>query len=98
MLSSLHARMMRTAISPRLATNTFSNMGKVVGKPSGRPDLEQRLAELNGFAVFNKDLGDHTPNLGFDFVHHLHGFNDADHGFRPHFSSNIYIRGGIWGR
>src|ERR1017187_2501518 len=35
MFSSLHARMMRTAISPRLATKTFSNMIFKSGRATG---------------------------------------------------------------
>ena len=43
-------------------------------------DFEERLAEFDGFAVFDEDFLDDAFDLGLDFVHHLHGFNDADDG------------------
>src|SRR5947207_1870421 len=87
MFSSLQARMMRTAISPRFATRIFSNMWQRCYKrsdrarwppvsvrdqaKSDRSNLEQGLAELNGFGVFDQDLSEHAFDLGLDFVHDL---------------------------
>jgi hypothetical protein len=39
---------------------------------------DQRLIELNRFAVFNKNGFDDAGMIGFNLVHHLHGFHDAD--------------------
>src|SRR6058998_2840891 len=80
MLSSLQARMMRTAISPRLATRIFSNMtgdGTLVRRLKW-PNLEDRLAEFDRFSVIDEDFSDHSANLCFDFVHHFHGLDDAN--------------------
>src|SRR4026208_2592907 len=85
--SSLHARIMRTAISPRFATRIFSNMS--VGRarrfsapfesPLRRSNLEHRLAELHRLGVIHQDRTDHTLRLGFDLIHHLHRLYDANH-------------------
>ena len=40
-------------------------------------DGEQRLIELNRFAVFHKDGINGAGLVRFDLVHHLHGFDDA---------------------
>src|SRR5574344_2696804 len=72
MPSSLQARRMRSAISPRLAMTTLSNMGI-----DPLFDNEQRLIEFNGIAVFNQDALDHASLVRLDLVHHLHGFDDA---------------------
>src|SRR6266496_909403 len=105
MFSSLHARMMRTAISPRLATRIFSNMQ--IGRqqpgpwrmgaesPLIWPQFEQRLAEFHRFGIFDHDLGNDALGLSFDFVHDLHGFDNADNRFRVNFSPNFDVRGGF---
>src|SRR5437868_13308028 len=91
MFSSLQARIMRTAISPRLATKTFSNMGKINGDPrlatwrSKRPHLEHGLAELHWFCVINQNLGNNALHLGLDFVHHFHRFDKAHDSVRSNF-------------
>lgn len=41
---------------------------------------EQYLAELDGLAVVNANLDDFRINLGLDFVHDLHGLDDAEDG------------------
>src|SRR6201994_2959768 len=64
---SLQARLMRSAISPRLAMRIFSNMSA---------DDEQRLAELDRLAVGDTDL-QHGATLGRgDGVHGLHRLDD----------------------
>ncbi len=40
---------------------------------------EQRLAEFDGLAVGDVALHDFARSIGLDFVHQLHGFDDADH-------------------
>src|ERR1051325_4321425 len=71
---SRHARITRSAISPRLAINTFLNMA---GTSHG--DLEQRLAVLDGRAVVDQDRGDRAGDGGLDLVHQLHPLHDAQH-------------------
>src|SRR5690349_7658130 len=68
MPSSLQARWMRSAISPRLAMRTFSNI------PSG--DDEQRLAVFDRRAVADKDLRHRAGARAADLVHHLHRLDD----------------------
>src|SRR5207302_8599093 len=74
---SLHAQITRRAISPRFAIRTLRNMFR--GRGSIRPDGEKRLTIFDGPAIFDMVLHDHACHLGFDFVHQLHGFNDAKH-------------------
>src|SRR3954454_18249521 len=68
---SLHARITRSAISPRFATRTFLNMLD--------RDLEQRLAVLDRRAILDEDSGDRAGDIGFDLVHELHRLDDAQH-------------------
>src|SRR5262245_47148613 len=76
---SLHARRTRSAISPRLAINTLSNIG--VGR-SARLLLgallnnHQRLAELDRLAVGDQHLRYHAGLRGRNVVHGLHGLDD----------------------
>src|SRR6185369_1010696 len=101
MLSSLHARMMRTAISPRLATRIFSNIQSRKREvraveprdPSTGPKFEQRLAKLHWFGIFDHDLGDYSLGLGLYLIHHLHRLDDANHRLRTHFGPHLNIRG-----
>src|SRR5438876_4058890 len=106
MFSSLQARMMRTAISPRFDTRIFSNISVIdavrwrtrqpgSGARSGWPNLEQGLAEFDGFGVFNQDLREHALGLGFDFVHDLHGLDDANNALRVHVRADLDIGGGF---
>src|SRR5690606_15519937 len=71
--SSLHARMMRSAISPRLAMSTFC----IAASGSGSGDAEQGLIEFDRLAVVGRDSLDATARFGFDGVRPLHGFKDA---------------------
>src|ERR1700722_2276003 len=90
--------MMRTAISPRLATRIFSNMIQM-GLPSGWADAEKRLAKFDGFGVFDQNMGDDAFDLGLDLVHHLHGFDQADDGLRRYFRPDFHVIGCVrgWG-
>src|ERR1700734_79690 len=69
--SSRQARRMRSAISPRLAITTFSIIALF--------DDEQRLAELDRLTVLGEDRRDAPCLVGFDLVHHLHRFDDAEY-------------------
>src|SRR5437660_9022096 len=65
---SLHARWMRSAISPRLAIRIFSNMALL--------DHDERLAELHGLGVLHQDLHDLAALRRRDRVHGLHRLDD----------------------
>src|SRR5580704_17793966 len=69
MPSSRHARNMRSAISPRLAMTTFSNIALF--------DDEQGLAEFDRLAIRGENGRDPALLVGLDLVHHLHGVDDA---------------------
>src|SRR4051812_45701990 len=75
--SSLHARTMRNAISPRFAIKTFLNMRATLAS-AALLDLEQLLAELDRLAVLHQDLGDRAFDVALDFVHQLHRFDNAE--------------------
>src|SRR5690606_37693257 len=91
MPSSLQARRMRRAISPRLAISTFSIMWAAyrqwTSKGAGwrRPpdnsgtsaDHEQRLVELDRLTILDQNLQDRAGRIRLDLIHHLHGFDDA---------------------
>src|SRR4029079_11034072 len=71
--SSLQARMIRRAISPRFATrmrwNTTSGL-----------DQEERLVELHRFLILDEHLDDGPGHLRLDLVEDLHGLDEAEHG------------------
>src|SRR5690606_10428635 len=67
---SLHARITRSAISPRFAIRMRRNTSHPL-------QAEQRLAELDRSAVLHEDRGDLGRELGLDLVHHLHRLDDA---------------------
>src|SRR5436190_20360241 len=71
---SLHAEMMRRAISPRLAMSTFE-----IGIGRSNLDGEQLLAVLDGLSVLRVDLRDHAVDVRLDLVHQLHRLDDAEH-------------------
>src|ERR1051325_7229774 len=75
---SRHARITRSAISPRLAISTFLNMIGLF-RLSSRGDLEQRLAILDRGAVLDEDRDDRAGDVGLDLVHQLHRLDDAQH-------------------
>src|SRR5258707_9782242 len=72
---SRHARMIRSAISPRLAMRILWNISRGSAQ---RVYQEEWLAELDGLAVLDHDLGDAPRHLGLDLVHQLHRLDDAD--------------------
>src|SRR5262245_57593129 len=45
---------------------------------SERLDQEQLLSVLHGLGVLDQDADDAALGLGFDLVHQLHRFDDAD--------------------
>src|SRR5438067_13031066 len=67
---SLQARLMRRAISPRLAIRTFSNI------PSAQD--QQSLAELHRLAIGDTDFQHLAAARCGDRVHGLHGFDDEE--------------------
>src|SRR5688500_11286563 len=79
--SSRQARITRMAISPRFAIRTLRNMAERPALDhacrSGLSDLEQALAEFHARAVLHEDFDDRARKLRLDFVHELHGLDDA---------------------
>src|SRR5690242_16720193 len=72
---SRQARWMRSAISPRLAMRTFSN----IAGDARLLDDHQHLAVFDGCTVGDQDLGK-APGLGCaNLVHHLHRLDDEQH-------------------
>src|SRR5512134_346703 len=65
--------MMRTAISPRLAISALW----IIPPPSVQRDVEQRLPVGHGLGVLDEDRRDRSAGVGFDLVHDLHRFYDA---------------------
>src|ERR1700739_934525 len=88
MPSSLHARNTRSAISPRLAIRTLSNMAlgvRQAGKLKGCGvvlqvsfDDHQRLAEFDRLTVLDQDLHDRAAAWRRNLVHRLHRFDDEE--------------------
>ena len=48
----------------------------------GESNAKQSLAKLDGFSVLYVDLDNLATDLGFDFIHQLHRFNDAQNAAR----------------
>ena len=75
--------------------------GREVGLPGwgglGRTNAEEWFTEFNRFSAFGKDFGDGAGEFGFDFVHDLHGLDDADDGFGVDDRTDIDVSGGIGG-
>src|SRR4051794_27929392 len=75
MPSSLQARSMRSAISPRLAIRILSNMP---GKRLALLDDGKRLGIFDRLTVVDED-GEHGAGVRSGYVvHGLHGFDDED--------------------
>src|SRR5436309_10518875 len=74
--------MIRRAISPRLATSIFLNIGL------SRTNGEQPLAVFYRLAVFDEYANDLAGDFRFDLVHKLHRLDDAQHG--PFFHDIAY--------
>src|ERR1700727_151206 len=82
MPSSLHARRIRSAISPRLAIRILSNM--LSQTMSGEQpvalllDNHQRFAEFDRLAVLDENLRHGARARRRNLVHRLHGFDDQE--------------------
>src|SRR5687768_17020202 len=71
--------MTRTAISPRLATSTRSNMALDDGRRRDGLELEQERAILDGLCVLGVYRAHDTGRLGLELVEQLHRLEDAEH-------------------
>src|SRR5580658_7777050 len=69
---SLQARRTRSAISPRLAINIFSNMTRA----RASFDDHQRFAEFHRLGILEQDLRDGAGLGGGNLVERLHCFDD----------------------
>src|SRR5271170_985000 len=67
MPSSLHARRMRSAISPRLAIRILSNISL---------DDHQRFAVLHRLAILDQNLDDRAGTWRGNLIHRFHRFDD----------------------
>src|SRR5512134_1750883 len=72
---SRHARITRSAISPRFATSTLSNMATAGPRLF---DDQKKLAILNGIAVGHQELGDPAAARRANGIHDLHRFDDKE--------------------
>src|SRR5207237_4190271 len=54
-------------------------------------DSEKGLSELDGLGVLHQHLPDDARDLGFDFVHDLHRFDDAHHLPRRHPTAGLDV-------
>src|SRR3546814_15507010 len=68
---SLQARWMRSAISPRLAISTLSNMGL-----TALFDDQQNLTELDRLLVLDQDAADAAALVGGNRIPRLHRLDD----------------------
>src|SRR5215475_4307724 len=78
MPSSLQARSTRSAISPRLAISSLSNIGPAHIRRRSLDD-DQRLAELDRLAVFEQDLRHRAGARRGNLIHRLHRLYDEKH-------------------
>src|SRR5262245_52769350 len=74
---SLQARSTRSAISPRLAINTLSNIGAWRLRETLLYD-GQRLPEFHGLAIADQDAGDDPCFGSRDVVHGFHRLDDQE--------------------
>src|SRR5256885_950800 len=81
MPSSRAARMMRSAISARLAMRILWNIAirKARFSPLDGFEAEERLAVLDRAAVLDHHFEQPAGLFRFDLVHQLHRFDDAEH-------------------
>src|SRR5579859_7432181 len=77
MPSSLQAQITRSAISPRLATRIFWNMGWAPLLFAARMDAEEGLPVFDRLPILHKNAQHLAADVGLDFVHQLHSFHDA---------------------
>src|SRR6185436_9520165 len=52
---------------------------------------EKDLAEFHRLRVLSDHLANHARDLGFDLVHDLHGFDDADHLTDIHATADLHV-------
>ena len=88
MPNSRQARMIRKAISPRLATRIRLNTSphpRVNTRSRATPvsTLNSGWPNSTGCAVLDQHGDDPARDLGRNLVEHLHGLDDADGRFRP---------------
>ena len=83
MPSSLQARSMRSAISPRFAIKMLSNMKRRLF------DNHQRLAVLDRLTIFHDDLLDRASARRGNLVHRLHRFDDKQRLPFAHCTANL---------
>src|SRR5208282_6534070 len=81
--SSLQARSMRSAISPRFAISILSNMERRLF------DNHKRFAVLDGLTIFHNDALDRTAPRGRDLIHGLHRFDDQKRLAFPHHGAHL---------
>src|SRR5438094_5386630 len=85
--SSWQARLMRSAISPRLAISTFSNMAD---RGCRSLDQHQGRAVFDRLGIIDEDPGQPPGARRANLVHHLHRLDDqqrlalADRVAEPH--------------
>src|SRR5690242_9011045 len=72
MPSSLQARRIRSAISPRLAMRTFWN------NPSPLFDDDQGFAIFDRLGILDEDTADRPRAMRRNLIHGLHGLDDED--------------------
>src|ERR1700722_6809949 len=84
MLSLRQVRMIRTAISPRLAMSTR----RMTNGSARLAHTQKRLAVFSERPISNQYLGHRATDTGTHRVHQLHHFDDGDnrllHDLRPH--------------
>ena len=95
------SRMMRRAISPRLAIRIFFQhdvKGRLRGaKKEGKWRVRADQVILKRFwpystlsPFFTRTSTRRPPRFRFDFIHHLHGFHNTDDGLRTHGISSLH--------
>src|SRR5437660_1694349 len=89
--SAWHARMMREAISPRLAIMTRDSF--IVVSDCRRTNSEQRLTDLDRFGIFDADFRDDPFGAGLNGVEDFHHLDQADCSALMHFAAKGYERG-----
>ena len=63
----------------------------------GRANAKEWFTEFDRFSAFGKDFGDGAGEFGFDFVHDLHGLDNANDRFGVDDCTDIDVGGGIGG-
>src|SRR5436190_8235350 len=102
MPSSRHAKMMRSATSPRFAIKIFLNIEIASSEPPvchrllatgcwllPRSYRKQPFSVLNRLSALDIDVDDFAVVLGIDLVHQLHGFDDAEHLALLHLAADL---------